>query len=126
MTTYYQTTLDEPQDEHALIVAIEQRGWRRLDDEGGCTVWWRNGVERTLPLEALAGWLAAGTPDKPEVDVLTVEAAIREAGTITRRKLKTALAKRYDVTGLTELLEEAIQDGYIEDTDAGLVLVDRI
>ncbi|HEU5088193.1 MAG TPA: hypothetical protein VFT99_12135 [Roseiflexaceae bacterium] len=124
--THYQTTLDTPQTDGARQIAIEKLGWRRLPDEGGVTVWWRNGVERQVPEGALAGWLSQGCPEKAEPSVLEVEAAIQAAGTITRHKLKAALAKRYDVSGLAAMVDEAIQDGFIEETDAGLVLVDRI
>ncbi len=124
--THYQTTLDDPQTDDDRQIAIEQLGWRRLTDEGGLTVWWRNGVERQVPVDALAGWLSQGCPEKAEPSVLDVEAAIQAAGTITRRKLRASLSKRYDVSGLAAMLDEAIRDGFIEETDAGLVLVDRI
>lgn len=121
-----QTTFDEPQTEHDLICAIERLGWRRLSDEYGLTVWFRNDVYRTLPMDALPAWLAAGTPEKSEPSVLDVEAVLRTHEPITRRRLKALLAKRYDVRGLAALLDEQVADGYFEETPAGLVLVDRL
>ncbi len=124
--THYQTTLDDPQTDDDRQIAIEKLGWRRLPDEGGLTVWWRNGVGRLVPEGALAAWLSQGCPGKAEPSVLDVEAAIQAAGTITRRKLRASLSKRYDVSGLAAMLDEAIRDGFIEEGPQGLTLVDRI
>lgn len=121
-----QTTFDEPQTEHDLICAIERLGWRRLSDEYGLTVWFRNDVYRTLPMDALPDWLAAGTPERAEPSVIDVEAVIRTHEPITRRRLRNMLKRDYDTSGLAALLDEQIADGYIEETDAGLVLVDRL
>lgn len=121
-----QASLFEPQTEHDLICAIEQRGWYLLEHSDGITTWYRGEIERVIGMDDLAAWLAAGTPDKAEASAYDVEQVIRQHGPITRRALAAALKTRYQVADLGALLAELLADGWIEETPAGYIGADRI